>query len=78
MLLQGFLFKKKTTESCFDVTMSRFDGAEIFELVGVHILSLLSNKLDKQSTDSYRNDGLVLLRNSFILPENKPDMERHL
>ena len=50
--------KKKNTESCFEVTMGSFDGAEIFELDGIHILSLLSNKLDKESTGLYRNDGL--------------------
>ena len=44
--------------------MGSFDGAEICELVGIHILSLLSNKLDKQSTALYRDDGLVLLRNT--------------
>ena len=56
--------EEKNTESCFDVTMGSFDGAEICELVGIHILSLLSNKLDKQSTGLYRDDGLVLLRNT--------------
>ena len=56
--------KKKNTESCFDVTIGSFDCANICELVGIHILSLLSNKLDKQSTGLYRDDGLVLLRNT--------------
>ena len=64
-------WKKKNTESCFDVTMGSFDGAKICELVGIHILSLLSNKLDKQSTGLYRDDGLVLLRNTF-----KPKTDR--
>ena len=58
------LGRRKNTESCFDVTMGSFDGAEICELVGIHILSLLSNKLDKQSTGLYKDDGLVLLRNT--------------
>ena len=44
--------------------MGSFDGAKICELVGIHILSLLSNKLDKQSTGLYRDDGLVLVRNT--------------
>ena len=56
--------KKKNTESCFHVTIGSFDGAKICELVGIHILSLLSNKLDKQSTALYRDDGLLLLRNT--------------
>ena len=46
-------WKKKYTESCFDVTMGSFDGVEICELVGIHILSSLSNKLNKQSTGLY-------------------------
>ena len=44
--------------------MSSFDGAEICELVGIRILSLLSNKRNKQSSGLYRDDGLVLLRNT--------------
>ena len=44
--------------------MGSFDDAEICELVGIHTLSLLSNKLGKQSTSLYRGDGLVLLRNT--------------
>ena len=44
--------------------MGSFDGAKICELVGIHIVSLLSNKLDKQSTGLYRDDVLVLLRNT--------------
>ena len=44
--------------------MGSFDGAEICKLVGINILSLVSNKLDKQSTGFYRDDGLVLLRNT--------------
>ena len=44
--------------------MGSFNCAKICELVGIHIFSFLSNKLDKQSTDLYRDDGLVLLRNT--------------
>ena len=57
-------WQKKNTENCFDVTMGSFHGAEICELVGICTLSLLSNELDKQSTGLYRDDGLVLLRNT--------------
>ena len=56
--------EEKNTESCFDDTMGRFDAAKMWELVSIHILSLLSHKLDKQSTGLYRSDGLVLLRNT--------------
>ena len=44
--------------------MTSFDGAEICELLGIHILSSLSNKLDQQSTGLYRDNGLVFLRNT--------------
>ena len=57
-------WKKKNTESCFEVTMGSVDGAEICELVGIRILSSLPNKLDKQSTGWYRDDGLALLINT--------------
>ena len=57
-------WEKKNTESCFYITMDSFDGAQIRELVGIHILSLLQNELDKRSTGLYRDDGLVLLRNT--------------
>ena len=46
--------------------MGSFDIAKICELVGIHILFLLSNKLDKQSTGLYRDDGLAILRNTSI------------
>ena len=44
--------------------MESFNGAKICEFVGIHILSLLSNKHDKQSTGLYEDDGLVLLGNT--------------
>ena len=56
--------EEKNTESSFNVTMTSFDGAEICELLGIHILSSLSNKLDQQSTGLYRDNGLVFLRNT--------------
>ena len=42
----------------------QFDGAEIWGLLSIHILSLLSNKLDKQSTGLYGDNELLLLRNT--------------
>ena len=55
-------WKKKTTTSCFDVTMGSYDGAEVCELVGPFILSKLEN-IGKKNTGLYRDDGLVVLRN---------------
>ena len=54
---------KKNTPGNFDVTMGSYDGAEVCELVGVYILSLLANRVDKEDTGLYRDDGLVIVRN---------------
>ena len=51
------------TDSCFDVTMSSFDGAEICELVGLSIQSKPEKILPKSNFGLYLEDGLALLRN---------------
>ena len=56
-------WKKKETNSCFDVTMGSFDGAEICELVGIYILHNLSEIVPKENIGLYRDDGLMILRN---------------
>ena len=56
-------WRKKSTESCFDVTMGSFDGAEICELVGLYIQSNLENILPKTNFGLYRDHELILLRN---------------
>ena len=55
--------RKKSEESCFDVTMCSFDGVEICELAGLYIQSNLENILSKTNFGLYRDDGLILLRN---------------
>ena len=54
---------KKNTPGNLDVTMGSYDWAEVCELVGVYILSLLANRVDKEGTGLYRDDGLVIIRN---------------
>ena len=54
---------KKNTPGNFDVTMGSYDGAEVCELVGVYILCLLVNRVDKEDTGLYRDDGLIIVRN---------------
>ena len=44
----------------FDVTMESYNGAEICELVGIYILSCLSN-IDKNDCGFYRDDSLLVL-----------------
>ena len=41
-------WKKKQTESCFDVAMQSFDGAEVCELVGIYILCFLAKLVNKE------------------------------
>ena len=41
-------WKRKQTESCFDVTMGNFDGAKVCKLVGIYILCLLPKLINKK------------------------------
>lgn len=50
---------KKVSDNTFDVTMGSYDGAEVCELVGLYILSILSEKYDKSQLGLYRDDGLA-------------------
>ena len=56
-------WKKRNTGSCFNVIMGSYDGAEVFELVGMYLLSVLANIIDKNNSGLYRDDGLIFLRN---------------
>ena len=51
-------WRKKTSNSLFDVTMGSFDGAETCELVGAHLLSQLSAEYGNDIS-LYRDDGLA-------------------
>ena len=48
----------------FDVTMGSYDGAEIFELVGLYLLNPLSTVINKSSVDLYRYDGRAEINNA--------------
>ena len=48
----GKVWNKKFGDPEFDVTMGSFDGAEICELVGLYILSVLSKKFEKVKNSS--------------------------
>ena len=49
---------KKDSDSTFDVTMGSYDGAEVCELVGIYILSILKEKYGESQIGLYRHDGL--------------------
>ena len=44
-------WKKKSTDSCFDITMGSFDQAEICELVGLYVQSKLERYFQNQTLD---------------------------
>ena len=59
---QGEPWMKKDS-GIFDVTMGAYDGAEVCELVGIYLLSILATKCDKENIGLYRDDGLAAVKN---------------
>ena len=55
-------WKKKDADTTFDVTMGSYDGADLCELIGIYIQSLLTNIIQKMIWGLYREDGLFILR----------------
>ena len=53
----------KRDSDTFDVTTRAYDGAEICELVGIFMLSLLSKKYSSNNIGLYHDDGLSVFRN---------------
>ena len=49
--------RKKDAGTTFDVTMGSYHGAELRELIGIYIQSLLTNILSKDNMGLYRDDG---------------------
>ena len=63
---KSFSFSKdspwvKKDNSLFDVTMGSFDGAEIYEIVGLYLLSKSAVLLGKENVGLYREDGLAAI-----------------
>ena len=52
----------KKKEENVDVTMGAYDGAEVCELVGTYLLSLLSEKYNVDEIGLYREDGLSVFK----------------
>ena len=46
------------------LTMAAYDGAEVCELIGIFVLSLLSKHINKNHIGLYRDDGLAILKNT--------------
>ena len=47
----------------FDVTVGKYDGAEVCELVGVFILYQLSRKYNKSNIGLYKDHGVAVFKN---------------
>ena len=65
---KSLLFDEKDTwmkkqSGLFDVTMGAYDGAEVCELVGTYMLSLISEKYNKKDFGLYRDDGFGVGKN---------------
>ena len=58
---QGETWVKREEEN-FDVTMGAYDGAEVCELVGIYLQSLIGEKYNKNNFGLYRDDGLAVFR----------------
>ena len=56
-------WKKRETARCFDVTIGSCDGAEIRELIGIYILTLLAKIVKKSDCEFYKDDSLLILHN---------------
>lgn len=54
----------KKVGGLFDVTMGAYDGAEVCELVGTYMLSLIAEKYVKNNFGLYRDDGLAIFKNT--------------
>ena len=44
--------------------MGSYDGAEVWELSGIFMLSLIANKYNPNNIGLYRNDGLAIFKNT--------------
>ena len=62
---------KKQGNEEFDVTMGSYDGAEVCELVGLYLLSKLTDVLEEGRVGLYRDDGLaaVVSRSGRLLDQ---------
>ena len=65
----------KKGESNFDATMGAYDGAEVYELIGIFLLSLLSKHINKNYIGLYKDDGFPIIKNTNS--RKKEERSRH-
>ena len=56
---------KESRDEDFDVPIRCCDGAEMCELVGTYIQSKLTNIMNKEDVELYRDDGLGIFKNTY-------------
>ena len=71
LISDGCAWQKTNGTDLFDVPMGAFHGAEVCDLVGLHILSQLGNTVPKGTFGLYRDDGLGVIRD-----ESATNLER--
>ena len=54
--------KRKNQNPTFDITMGGYHGAEACELVGLYMLSKMTEFIPKSNVGLYRDDGLMVIR----------------
>ena len=53
-------WKKKDSDSCFDVTMGSYNRRKLCEFIGIYLLSQLCTIISKNDSGLYRDDGLMI------------------
>ena len=70
LLYAGIPWVKKERNG-FDVTMAAYDGAEIYKLIVIFILSLIGKKYDSENIGLYSDYGLSIFKNT-----SGPELEK--
>ena len=70
---------KKDNDGMFDITMESFDGAEVCKLVGLIILNALAHKYGTNNIWLYRDDELIIFKNTTGLwaERTRKEITRH-
>ena len=68
----------KKGESNFDFSMGAYHGAEICELIGIFMLSILRKHINKNYIELYRDNDLAILKNTNGLAAEKLFKEKDL
>ena len=71
LFTEGNIWMKKGENPLFVVTMGSNDGAELSEFVGIYLLGILSNIIDRKDNGLYRDDGLASIQDA-----NGPNLDR--